>query len=223
MDVAARPVTIPSRRSISHQRSKSSQRSALGRREVFLTGIVGAFAPQILRWYVQADTGALRGSWDWLEVTGRIAVIVLFLSVAGYVATLWDVKTLRQAFMVGLGVPSILLGPGADLAALSKVVKAHAQSTYASGAVEVRATSNGEPVRPVELVAVGNGQHPIAGASPLPLPPGNYQVAIQARGYETAERTVTVQANRTTQLDVSLRRLSSNERFLKGVTDAIKR
>jgi len=223
MDIAARPVTIPSRKSVSHQRSKSSQRSALGRREVFLTGIVGAFAPQILRWYVQADSGGLKGPWDWLEVTGRIAVIVLFLSVAGYVSTLWDVKTLRQAFMVGLGVPSILLGPGADLAALGRVKMANAQASYTSGAVEVRATSNGAPVRPVELVAVGNGQHHIAGTSPLPLPPGNYQIAIRARGYETAEREVSVQANRTTQLDVSLRRLSSNERFLKGVKDAIKR
>jgi len=190
---------------------------------VFLTGIVGAFAPQILRWYVQADSGGLRGSWDWLEVMGRIAVIVLFLSVAGYVATLWDAKTLRQAFMVGLGVPSILLGPGADLAALGKVQKANAQAAYAAGAVEVRATSNGAPVRSVELVAVGNGQHRIAGASPLSLPPGNYQIAIRARGYETAEREVSVQANSTTQLDVSLRPLSSNERFFKGVTDAIKR
>ncbi len=223
MDVAAPPVTIPSRKSVSHQRSKSSQRSALCRREVFLTGIVGAFAPQILRWYVQADSGGLRGSWDWLEVMGRIAVIVLFLSVAGYVATLWDAKTLRQAFMVGLGVPSILLGPGADLAALGKVQKANAQAAYAAGAVEVRATSNGAPVRSVELVAVGNGQHRIAGASPLSLPPGNYQIAIRARGYETAEREVSVQANSTTQLDVSLRPLSSNERFFKGVTDAIKR
>lgn len=223
MDIAARPVTIPSRKSASHQRSKSSPRSALGRREVFLTGIVGAFAPQILRWYVQADSGGLTGSWDWLEVTGRIAVIVLFLSVAGYVATLWDVKTLRQAFMVGLGVPSILLGPGADLAALGKVQRADAQAAYASGAVEVRVTSNGEPVRPVELVAVGSGQHHIAGTSPLPLPPGDYQIAIRARGYETAEREVSVQANRTTRLDVSLRRLSSNERFFKGVTDAIRR
>jgi PEGA domain len=223
MDVAARPVNIPSRKSVSHQRSKSSQRSALCRREVFLTGIVGAFAPQILRWYVQADSGGLRGSWDWFEVSGRIAVIVLFLTVAGYVATLWDVKTLRQAFMVGLGVPSILLGPGADLAALGKVQRANAQAAYAAGAVEVRATSNGAPVRSVELVAVGNGQQRIAGASPLPLPPGNYQIAIRARGYETAEREVSVQANRTTQLDVSLRPLSSSERFLKGVTDTIKR
>ena len=222
MDVAARPVTIP-RKSVSHHGSKSSQRSALGRREVFLTGIVGAFAPQILRWYVQVDAGGLKGSWDWIEVTGRIAVIVLFLSVAGYVATLWDVKTLRQAFMVGLGVPSILLGPGADLAALGRVQQATAQAAYASGVVEVRATSNGSPVRPVYLVAVGNGQHRIAGASPLPLPPGNYYVEIRARGYETAQREVRVQTNRTTQLSVSLRRLSSNERFLKGVTDAIRR
>jgi PEGA domain len=223
MDVATRAVTVSSRKSFPDQRSKSSQRSALGRREVFLAGIVGAFAPQILRWYVQADSGGLRGSWDWLEVTGRIAVIVLFLSVAGYVATLWDVRTLRQAFMVGLGVPSILLGPGADLAALGKVQKANAQAAYAAGAVEVRATSNGAPVRLVELVTVGSGQHHIAGASPLSLPPGHYRIAIRARGYETTEREVSVQANRTTQLDVSLRRLSSSERFLKGASEAIQR
>jgi hypothetical protein len=190
---------------------------------VFFAGIVGAFAPQILRWYVQVDSSALKGPWDWVEIAGRIAVSALFLVVAGYVATLWEVRSLREAFMIGLGVPSIILGPGADLAVLGKAQKAHAQTAYSVGVVEVRANSEGTVVPDVQIVASRDGRRHIGEGGRLTLTPGTYRLEIRARGYEVEERQVAVAAHNTIRLDVSLRRLSATQRFIKGASDAFRR
>jgi PEGA domain len=225
METTGRIVTVPRAKSVPNPdpQSKSARHGALCRSEVFLAGIVGAFAPQILRWYVQVDSGTLKGPWDWVETAGRLAVSTLFLVVAGYIAMLWEARSLREAFMIGLGVPSIILGPGADLASLGKAQKAHAQTAYAVGVVEVRAISEGIVVPNVQIVASRDGRRHFAEGSRLTLTPGTYRIEIHARGYEREEREVTVAAHNTTRVEIALRRLSATERFFKGASDAVKR
>jgi carboxypeptidase family protein len=222
METAAPIVTAPRSKSVATFKSKSGP-SAPCRREVFLAGIVGAFAPQALRWYVDVNSSALKGSWDWIEIGGRLAVSALFLVIAGYVATLWEVRSLREAFMIGLGVPAIILGPGADLAALGKAQPAHGQTAYSVGVVEVRATSEGTSVPNVQIEASRDGRRHIADAGRLTLTPGTYRLEIRAPGYELETRQVTVTADNTTRVDISLRPLSAAQRFIKGASDAFRR
>jgi hypothetical protein len=165
----------------------------------------------------------LKGPWDWAEIAGRLVVSVLFLGVAGYLATLWEVRSLREAFMIGLGVPSIILGPGADLAALGRPQPARAQTAYSVGAVEVSATSDGATIPHLQIEASRDGRRYIGEGSRLTLTPGTYRLEIRASGYESEEREVTVTAHNTTRLDISLRPLSATQRFIKGAGDVFRR
>jgi hypothetical protein len=183
--------------------------------QVFLTGAVGAFAPQILRWYSQG----LEIKPDPWEIAGRAVVTLLFLALAGYVALLWDVRNLKEGFLVGLGVPSIILSAGSDLTSLAKVGQAWGQPLPATGTLVVQARSEqGDSIADFRVLATDDmARTYAAGRQGLLLPPGKYRVVVEAGGYHSVSRTLVVEPGRTTRLDVTLPALSAYERFFKGI------
>src|SRR5215471_12477499 len=92
--------------------------------QVFLTGALGAFAPQILRWYSQSSFTIEA---DPVVLAGSIAITLLFLILAGFVTVIWEARSLKEAFLVGLAVPSIILSAGSDVRSLLKAKDAAAQ------------------------------------------------------------------------------------------------
>jgi len=203
----------------------------LSRRDILITGAVGAFAPQILRWYNQADFGSGFDAW---ATAGHAGVIVLFLGLAGYITMVWGVRTLKEAFFVGLAVPAIILGPGTDLAKLAQPGRADAQvsqhtsrgstqTRFAIGAVALRVRADdGSALSRFRAVAIDEHDRSYSADSRyLPLPAGHYRLLVSATGYETAERDVVVSANDSMSVDVTLHRLSAAQRFLRGANRAV--
>ena len=190
--------------------------------QILVTGAIGAFAPQVLRWYTQPDLHVNRDPWG---MAGYVGVMVLFLALAGYVTMLWGVRTLREAFLVGLAVPSIILGPGSDLASLAKPEKAHAQSHPAVGVIEIRAHSqDGKRVTRFRTIATDGSSSTYSTESGyLTLPAGRYRLSILAGGYETAEEDVTVAPRQHLPFNVTLHRLSPAQRVFQGAADAVRR
>jgi len=208
------------------------RKPALTRAEIVLAGAVGAFAPQILRWYAGSGFGDL----DPVVAAGHAVVVLLFLALAGYVTLLWGVRTLREAFLVGLAVPSIVLGPGGDLAALARPGGASAQMRVpparvatdarpAVGALDlrVRAEDGGDIERFSAVATDGRSRTYATESGYLPLPAGPYRLQVSAPGHETLERQVLVSPRQSTDVYVTLRRLSPAQRFLKGAAQAIDR
>ena len=203
----------------------------LSRRDILFTGAVGAFAPQILRWYTQADFGSDFDAW---ATAGHAGVVALFLGLAGYITMVWGVRTLKEAFFVGLAVPAIILGPGTDLAKLAQPGRADAQARqhisrdstptrFAVGAVALHVRADdGSAISHFRAVAIdGREQSYSAESGYLPLPAGRYRLSVSATGYETAERQVAVPANESTSVDITLQRLSPAQRFLRGANRAV--
>lgn len=211
----------------------SLRRPSLSRPEVLLTGAVGAFAPQILRWYNQADVALEFDVW---ATVGHAGVVVLFLALAGYVTMLWGVRTLREAFLVGLAVPSIILGPGGDLAALAAPRKASAQMRVvpapahavvrpAVGTLEVFVRGD-DGTRITRFRAAVTDERSRTYASDtgyLPLPAGRYRLSVSAAGYEPMVRHVVVAARQNSEINVTLHRLSAAQRLFRGAGRAIGR
>src|SRR5712691_1381752 len=92
--------------------------------QAFLTGALGAFAPQILRWYNQSS---FKIESDLAVLAGYIIITLLFLILAGFVTVIWEARSLKEAFLVGLGVPAIILSAGPDVTSLLKIKGAGAQ------------------------------------------------------------------------------------------------
>jgi Carboxypeptidase regulatory-like domain len=207
------------------------RRPVLTRHEVLVTGAIGAFAPQILRWYNQADFTLDFDAW---AAVGHAGVVVLFLALAGYVTMLWGVRTLKEAFLVGLAVPSIILGPGGDLASLAAPRKADAQvravpSRTADarppvGTIEVfvRAEDGSAITRFRTVATDGRSRTYSADNGYLPLPAGRYRLSVSAAGYEPDERRVVVAARQSAEINVTLHRLSPAQRIFNGAGRAVK-
>lgn len=195
--------------------------------EVFLAGAIGALAPQILRWYTQWDGHG--GVPDPLIAAGRAAVTLAFVALAGYVAMVWDVRSLKEGFLVGVGVPAVILGSGSDLASLAKASPASAQTLrvaapsrdHGVARLIVQAVGDdGRQIPDVLLTATSDGdQNRVSGPRPLILRPGRYNLVIQARGYETEDRVIRLSPEQTLQFPVHLRPLSAKNRFLQGVRE----
>ncbi len=71
----------------------------MSRWQIFFTGAIGAFAPQILRWYSQGAEIPR----DPMILAGQLVITLLFIGLVGYVALIWKVRDLKEAFFVGLG------------------------------------------------------------------------------------------------------------------------
>lgn len=209
------------------------RRPVLTRQEVLVTGAIGAFAPQILRWYNQADFTLEFDAW---ATAGHAGVVVLFLALAGYVTMLWGVRTLKEAFLVGLAVPSIILGPGGDLASLAAPARANAQvravpprtaadARPAVGTIEVFArAADGSAITRFRTVATdGHSRTYSADNGYLPLPAGRYRISVSAAGYEPIERRVVVAARQSAEINVTLHRLSPVQRIFNGAGRAVSR
>jgi hypothetical protein len=209
------------------------KQSPLTRSEILLTGAVGAFAPQILRWYNQAD---LDMGFDVWAAAGHAAVVALFLTLAGYITMVWGVRTLKEAFFVGLAVPAIILGPGTDLAKLAQPASAAAQvrspasrvsavAHPALGAIDLRVRGDdGSAIPRFHTVASdGRARSYSAENGYLPLPAGRYRVVVSAAGYETAAQDVVVAPSQNAPVYVTLHRLSAAQRFLHGANRAVGR
>ncbi len=193
----------------------------MSKSQIFFTGAIGAFAPQILRWYSQ---GA-EISKDPMILAGQLLITLLFIGLAGYVTLIWKVRDLKEAFFVGLGVPAIILSSGSDLGSIIKAPNAHAQEVSAVGHLLVRARSEDGTDLTRTSITVSDprgAKEARYSGSPnksLTLAAGTYDVAVQAEGFEAQERKqVVVEPNKNTVIDVTLRRLSATERFFQGVT-----
>jgi hypothetical protein len=217
---------MPAHSAVSMVRTRETgQRFRKG--EVFLAGAVGALAPQILRWYTQWDGHG--GMPDPLIAAGRAAVTLAFVALAGYVAMVWDVRNLKEGFLVGVGVPAVILGSGSDLASLAKVPAASAQTLRVAAPARdhgiarliVHAVGeDGRQIPGVLLIATADtDQSRVSGPNPLVLRPGHYSLVIQARGYETEDRVIRLSPEETLQLTVHLRPLSAANRFIRGVRE----
>lgn len=201
------------------------KRLKLRKQEVFLAGAVGAFAPQLLRWYAQWD--GRDGMPDPLLVAGRLVLTLAFVALAGYVAMVWDVRNLKEGFLVGVAVPAVILGSGSDLASLAKVAPASAQTvreaaparTDRAAHLIVHASGeDGQQIQGVFLVAIAEAdQTRVSSPNSLVLRPGRYSVVVRARGYESEGQVVQVGPDETVTLSVTLRPLSAASRLLKGV------
>lgn len=187
------------------------------KKQVFLTGVAGAFAPQILRWYSQASVDLDN---DPVQFAGRAFITLLFLGLAGYITVLWDVRNLREAFFIGLGVPSIILSAGSDLGSLAKPAPVHAEIVTDNAYLVVSARNDkGEPITPIRVTATdAQGKVVYLGRKgEALLPPGRYAIAVSASGYEVETKQVSLAAKQTVKLDVTLKEKSVADRFIQGI------
>lgn len=194
------------------------------KRKVFWTGALGAFAPQILRWYSQVTDATVtidltNEAW---RIAARVLVTALFLAVAGYVALIWDVRNLKEAFLVGLGIPSIILTAGSDLPSVIKALPASAQQV---GTLSLRAkTESGEIIPQIRVTATDQmGRSHSSDQGESVLPPGAYTVVVQASGFEPVELRVTLEPGRTSRHEVTMRRKSPAQQFFEGIQEPFKR
>ena len=187
------------------------------KKQIFFTGIAGAFAPQILRWYSQASVDLDN---DPVQLAGRMFITLLFLGLAGYITLLWDVRSLKEAFFIGLGVPSIILSAGSDLGSLAKPAPAHAQVITDNAYLVVSARNEkGEEIASIRVMATDEQGKVIylGRKGEALLPAGRYTIAVSASGYEVETMTVTLAAKQTAKLDVKLKEKSFAERFMQGI------
>lgn len=187
------------------------------KKQVFFTGVAGAFAPQILRWYSQASVDLDN---DPVQLAGRIFITLLFLGLAGYITVLWDVRNLKEAFFIGLGVPSIILSAGSDLGSLAKPAPAQAQIVTENAYLVVSAKNEkGENIAPIRVMATDEQGKVIylGRKGDALLPAGRYTIAVSAGGYEVETRHVSLAAKQTVKLDVTLKEKSLADRFIQGI------
>jgi hypothetical protein len=187
------------------------------KKRIFLTGVAGAFAPQILRWYSQASVDLDN---DPVQLAGRAFITLLFLGLAGYITVLWDVRNLKEAFFIGLGVPSIILSAGSDLGSLAKPAPAQAQIVTENAYLVVSARNDkGENIAPIRVMATDEQGKVIylGRKGDALLPAGRYTIAVSASGYEVETKHVSLAAKQTVKLDVTLKEKSLADRFIQGI------
>jgi len=189
--------------------------------QIFFTGTIGAFAPQILRWYSQGAEIPR----DPMILAGQLVITILFIGLAGYVALIWKVRDLKEAFFVGLGVPAIILSSGSDLGSIIKPPQAVAEEVTAVGQLLVRARSEDGAAVTHGTISVSDPRGlkgTYYSGSPnksLTLAAGTYDVVVQAEGFETeARKQVVIEPNKRAIIEVTLRKLSPGERFIQGLT-----
>lgn len=185
--------------------------------QAFVTGAVGAFAPQVLRWYVQSSFVI---EYDPVQLVGHILITLLFLLLAGFVTMIWEVRNLKEAFVVGLGVPSIILSAGADVTSLLKAKGAHAQViTQAAHLVVSAKTALGDEIADLKVTATDEAGKVIYIGSKREalLPHGTYTITVSASSYESETRNITLAPQQTFRLDVTLRQKSLVDRFIQGL------
>lgn len=190
--------------------------------QIFWTGLGGAFAPQILRWYSQ-DTFDFANDLDPVKIAGRIFVTALFLALAGYVTVIWDPRTLKEAFWIGLAVPSIILSAGSDLNDIAKAPHADAQE-IATLSVQAK-TETGNAISDITITATDqNGRVYSVPRNDLHLPPGPYTVVVEASGYEPEEMKLTIEPGQPMHRElVTLRRQSPVQRFFQGFLEPFEK
>lgn len=187
------------------------------KKQIFLTGVAGAFAPQILRWYSQASVDLDN---DPVQLAGRVFITSLFLGLAGYITLLWDVRSLKEAFFIGLGVPSIILSAGSDLGSLAKPGQAHAQVITDNAYLAVSAKNDkGENIAPLRVMATDEQGKVIylGRKGEALLPAGRYAITVSSSGYETETRNISLAAKQTVKLEVTLKEKSLADRFIQGI------
>jgi hypothetical protein len=190
---------------------------AMKKKQIFLTGVAGAFAPQILRWYSQASVDLDN---DPVQLAGRAFITVLFLGLAGYITVLWDVRNLKEAFFIGLGVPSIILSAGSDLGSLAKPAPAQAQVITENAYLVVSAKNDkGENIAPIRVTATDEQGKVIylGRKGEALLPAGRYTIAVSASGYEVEINNISLAAKQTAKLEVTLKEKSLADRFIQGI------
>ncbi len=193
--------------------------------QIFLTGVTGAFAPQVLRWYSQPPSEIVETINDPVQLACYMAVTVLFLGVAGYVTMLWKVRSLKEAFFVGLAVPSIILSAGTDVASITPIREAGAQMIASTVNLVVNTrTEEGTDISGVKIVAINqtSARTYSGGKEGLALPPGRYTVSIEANGYKTERREIMID-QKSVSIDVTMRPKSLRGRILNGITRPFER
>ena len=183
----------------------------------FLTGALGAFAPQILRWYSQSSFTI---EVDPVQLAGSITITLLFLILAGFVTVIWEARSLKEAFLVGLGVPSIILSAGPDVTSLLKAKGVHAQVITTEAHLVVAAkTAPGQDIAAITVTATDEAGKIVyfGSKSEALLPPGRYTISVSASGYESETKSVALASQQTVRLNVTLRRKSFVDRFIQGI------
>lgn len=194
------------------------------RTQIFWTGSIGAISPQILRWYSQVAEGTVTFdlSGEGWKFAARLLVTILFVALAGYVTLIWKVRNLKEAFLVGLAIPSIILSAGTDLRSVIEPRGAYSQDV-ATLKVEAR-TKDGDALKKVRIIAIDRARHTYSvGSDELFLPPGNYVITVKASGFESQEFAISLDPGQKLQHRVVLLRESPAKQFLKGIYEPFKK
>lgn len=207
-----------------------SQKKILhSKRQIFMAAAVGSFAPQILRWHSQG--GISVPDETLAQMLGWLTVTTAFTLLAGYVASdIWGETDLRRAFFIGIGIPSIILSGGADLANSLTPAKAHGQTNgrQALGIVEVQVVDSGGSLVPNATVSVKGptqnfSQRPSTSAT-FHVASGTYAVVAEAPGFQTQTKYgVTVQPRNRTAVRIVLPKRSFAQDFFRGVRRPFER
>ena len=204
---------------------------------IFMSAVLGSFAPQFLKWYSQAKI--VLPDEKWSEFLGAMVAAGAFAVFAGCVAAfIWKENTSQRSFFIGLGLPYILWGALLDFqkAAVPKPTGAEVRQTIVQKQIgkplgnlriEVKRQTN------VGLVALEEFRVEIKSAKskqalkgprtdPIPLLPGTYHLEAMAPGYFSQSSDVVIEAEKTTAVTVVLQKKSFADGFFDGFLSGVK-
>jgi hypothetical protein len=205
-------------------------------RKLFAVGAIGNITPVLLKWWSQAraeERVTLPGD-TWATFFGWFVTTLVFALFAGWFVTyVWNERTARRAFFVGLALPYMLWGVVSDVSSGVKVPRARAQAqSQEQGTgplaafdafplkLDVRAADTNQPIEATVNAHVlqggGTGIFTFTSTQNFYLlPKGRYVVVASAPGYTPSSTEIDLTEPKT--VTITLSKLSAWAQFFNGV------
>jgi PEGA domain-containing protein len=199
------------------------------RKLIFGSAAVGNVAPVLLKWYADARI-SMPG-----ETLGGLLAYIIFALLSGFVATfVWKERTAKRAFVVGLTLPYLIWGGGADVLDAIRLHRAHGQpptqsevgaydsGPYGGALLKLNVAGEEGPPPPKYSVRLatekGDAVLKFENRDKILALPGTYRLTVGAPGYRPITQQVTLSPSQATEVSLRLSKAS----FMDGVWEGFK-